>query len=326
MPSPSRDPTHVAILIYDGLCGFEYAITIETLARTRPRDAKEWYRVQTCAETREVSSATPGVHLVADTSLRGLSRAGTIIVPGWDLRAPTPSDALRRALLRAHRDGARLISICTGAFLLAEIGVLDPYPATTHWLHAEAFRTRYPHINLQTDVLYIDNDDVMTSAGSAAGLDLILHLIAKDFGAAPANEVARRLVVQPQRAGGQQQFIDAPMPSAQSAPTIAPLLEKVRGSLADSWTVDAMATETAMSPRTLAQRFEETLGLSPGHWLLQERLRAARIMLETSHTKLDDIAAAVGLGGAENFIRRFRDHVGLTPAAYRKTFVGHQQS
>lgn len=212
-PTLSRDPNRLVVaLAYDGLCTFEFGVAVEVFGLARPEMGEDWYRFAVAAVDDGEMRATGGVRFTADGGLELVEQAGTIIVPGWrGMDAPVP-DALCAALQRAHAKGARLLSICSGVFVLAASGLLDGKRATTHWRYTEALKERYPAITVLPDVLYVDEGTVLTSAGSAAGIDLCLHLIRRDFGTKAANMVARRLVVPPHRDGGQAQFIDKAVP------------------------------------------------------------------------------------------------------------------
>ncbi len=322
MPNVTPDTLLVAALMPDGFYGFEYQLVAEVFGLERPEMGSDWYRLITCSETTSVISRDGRLRLDADTALEGLNRAGTIVVPGWPLDR-APSGALRQALMDAHQGGSRLVSICSGAFLLAELGVLEGRSATTHWLYADRFQNTFPQVAFKRDVLYVDEGDVVTSAGSAAGLDMLLHLVRKDKGVEAANSVARRLVVPPHRQGGQLQFVEAPVPQTREG-ALPQLLDAIRKTPEAAWPLEAMADFCNMSERTFSRRFVAATGQSPGHWLIQTRVETAKAMLESSQASIDDIALATGLGSADNLSRRFRTHVGISPAAYRRAFYGER--
>lgn len=211
--------------------------------------------------------------------------------------------------------------MCSGAFVLAAAGLLDGRRATTHWRYFPALAARYPELTLVPDVLYVDEGSVLTAAGSAAGLDLCLHLIRKDWGADAANKVARRLVVPPHRAGGQAQYVDRPVAAERAGGSrLAALLDQVRAALDQDWPVGRLAREAAVSPRTLHRRFQDSCGMSPGAWLLAERLARARDLLESSSLPIDDVAAACGFGAVATMRHHFRRALGTSPALYRHSF------
>jgi AraC family transcriptional activator FtrA len=317
MPPPNR---RVAVLAYDGLCTFEFALAVEVFALKRPELGVRWYEFAACAVDRGPLRATGGITLSAPGGLRLLERAGTVVVPGWrdlDLEAPP---ALLAALRRAHANGARLMSICSGAFLLAATGLLDGKRATTHWRYTQRFAERFPRVALVPDVLYVDEGQLLTSAGSAAGLDLCLHLVRRDYGAAIANQVARRLVIAPHREGGQAQFVpEAIAPREQGSP-LAPVLDWALRNLREPISVWRLARRAGMSERTFCRRFGAHLGTSPARWLVAQRVIAAQRLLETTPMPIEAIAERTGMGTAANLRHHFRAQVRTTPIQYRRTF------
>lgn len=316
---PNASPLVVA-LAYDGLCTFEFGVAVELFGLPRPEMGEGWYRFATAAVEPGELKGLGGVRVAPDGGLELLSQASVIVAPGWrGAEQPVPS-ALVEALTLAHARGARLMSICSGVFVLAATGLLDGRRATTHWRYAETLRTLYPAIEVQPDVLYVDEGDLLTSAGSAAGLDLGLHLIRRDFGPEAANSVARRLVVPPHRDGGQAQFIDRPVPVAHEASRLSPVLDRMRADLAGDHTIKALATAAGMSERTFLRRFEAATGQTPARWLLAERLNRARDLLETSSVGVDQVAETVGLG-APALRHHFRRQFSTTPGAYRARFA-----
>jgi len=244
-------------------------------------------------------------------------------VPGWRaIDAPVPDDLIA-ALRAAHRRGARIMSLCSGVAVLAASGLLSGRRATTHWRYVGAIAARYPDIAFDAGVLYMDEGSILTAAGSAAGIDLCLHVVRGDFGADAANSVARRLVLPPHREGGQAQFIHAPVPQAREGIRLGPLIDWMRERLDEDQPIGLLADKAGMSQRTFQRRFEKTTGLSVGEWLLKERLRHARELLEKQGAaSLDDIAAASGFGTVATMRHHFRKRLGTSPGAYRKTFAG----
>jgi AraC family transcriptional activator FtrA len=319
MPKPCVNERSVAVLAFDPIHLLEFSIATEFFGLPRPEVVEGWYDFATVGEGLTPVPGTGGVLITPSAGLDAISKAGTIIVPGWRIAGPPPSAALREALLNAFERGARFVSICSGAFLLAELGMLKGKRAATHWLYVDAFREKFPDIDLDPDVLYIDEGQVLTSAGSAAGIDLLLYVVRQDFGPAVANKVARRLVVPPHREGGQLQFVDRPVPVPREA-KMALLLDEIRRDPSGEWTVNEMASRCAMSVRTFARRFSAMTGKSPGDWIMHERLHLAKELLETTDRNLAEIASASGLGLPENMSRRFRERVGVSPGAYRRTF------
>ncbi|WP_375464002.1 transcriptional regulator FtrA [uncultured Methylobacterium sp.] len=311
----------VIVLAYDGLCTFEFGCAVEVFGLPRPEMGPDWYRFAVAGLESGPMRATGGVHVLADGGLELLEGAGTVIVPGWrGIDAPVPDD-LRAALRAAHADGARILSLCSGAFVLAAAGLLDGHDATTHWRYAEALVRRHPALHFVPDVLYVDAGSVLTAAGSAAGLDLCLHLVRRDRGAEVANRIARRLVLPAHRQGGQAQYVERPVPRLRApASRLAPLLDRVRTALDQEWTVARLAADAALSPRALHRRFREATGLSPGAWLVAERVERARELLETSRLPIPAVAAACGFGSPEALRHHFRTRLGASPAAYRTAF------
>ncbi|MGW8377430.1 helix-turn-helix domain-containing protein [Streptomyces sp. ODS28] len=283
------------------------------------------YAFGLCAVEPGPVATDTGSELLVREGLEALEGAGTVLVPGWfPASAPVPG-ALVEALRAAHARGARVVTSCSGAFVLADAGLLDGRTATTHWRLAGELARRHPRITVEPDVLYIDHGDVATSAGSGAGVDLFLHLVREDRGAAHAAQVARHMVTPPHREGGQLQYAAPPVGSSATpdpCDSLAPLLEWARQRLGERITVEELAERAAVSPRTLARRFTGQLGVGPGQWLLAQRLDWARELLESTDLPVDAIAARTGLSTATNLRRRFRAALHTTPAAYRRAFRG----
>ena len=314
-----REPLTVALVAYDGLCTFEFGIMVEIFGLPRP-EFERWYRLCVCGIEPGPLRASGGITVDAPYSLGMLDRAGTIVVPGWrDVEEAVP-EVLSRKLRRAHDQGARILSVCSGAFVLAAAGLLDGKRATTHWRYAESLSRQYPEIDVDPDVLYVDEGNVITSAGSAAGIDMGLHLVRRDFGAATANTVARRLVVPPQRDGGQKQFVATPMEADPEQAAFARLLDAVRANLKKNHSVASMAKSAKMSGRTFARRFKEATGTTPHRWLQHERVRLAQSLLETSSLPLERIAERAGFTDAQLLRLHFKRVVGMSPTAYQRSF------
>jgi AraC family transcriptional regulator, transcriptional activator FtrA len=309
----------VAAVLYDGLCTFEFAIAVEIFALPRPELTVDWYRFSTCSFDAHPLRATGGVRVVARGGARVLRDADTIVIPGWRDPDELPPKALLAALRRAHERGATILSICSGVFVLAAAGLLDGKRATTHWRYVDKLRARYPRIEVEPDVLYVDEGNVLTSAGSAAGIDLCLHVVRRDFGAEVANQVARRLVVPPHRDGGQSQYVRAPI-REREAHGLAPVMEWALGRLGKRITIRDLAKKAAMSERTFARRFVDENGTTPHRWLSAQRLVAAQRLLETTSDSIDEVAEAAGFDTAETLRHHFRRAFGTTPTAYRARF------
>lgn len=309
----------VAAVAYDGLCTFEFGCVVELFSIVRPELGVPWYRFGVCAWERGPLAATGGFTLTVPHTLRLLDRADTIVLPGWrSVDEPAPPLLLKK-LRAAHARGARLCSICSGAFLLAETGLLDGRAATTHWRYAEAFARRFPQVELRPNELYVDEGNVITSAGSAAGLDMLLHLVRRDHGPKVANLVAQRLVVPPQREGGQAQFVPRPLPRDETSP-LAPLMDWMRTTLRHAHSVGSLARRAGLSPRTLQRQFTEATGYSPKTWLLRERVAYAREALEATTAPLWKVAESAGFRTEESFRRHFRLQTGTSPSRYRQRF------
>ncbi|MEV5493953.1 helix-turn-helix domain-containing protein [Nonomuraea fuscirosea] len=277
------------------------------------------YAFGVCTERPGPVETHAGYDMLVTDGLDALDGADTVIVPGWLPATEPPSPAVVAALRRAHARGARMVSICSGAFALAHAGLLEGRRATTHWALADQLAARFPYVRVEPDVLYVDHGDVATSAGAGAGLDLCMHLVRHDLGARYAAHVARTMVMPPHREGGQLQY-SAPARPAQIDGTLAPLLDWVSGRLCEAVSVESMAAHAGVSARTLTRRFIEQLGISPGQWLLSRRVAAAQDLLESSDLPLDAVARRVGLSSAVNLRRRFVNLLGTTPGAYRRTF------
>lgn len=309
----------VAALLHEKVATFELGIVAEIFGLARPEMGPDWYRLVTVAEERRPLRANGGLQVFPEAGLEALARAGTIVIPGWRTDGVPPTAAVKEALSQAYKRGTRLVSICSGAFLLAACGLLAGRRATTHWLYADALQTLYPEIEVNPDVLYVDEEQILTSAGSAAGVDLLLHIVRKDFGAKAANEIARRMVMAPHRGGGQAQFIDRPVPT-RADDRLGPLLETVRRRPAERWTIARMARRVAMSQRTFIRRFHESTGMPPGEWVVAARLEVARLLLESSAAGLDEVSQSSGFGSPAALRHHFRRQIGLTPTAYRSQF------
>jgi AraC family transcriptional activator FtrA len=249
--------------------------------------------------------------------LQALSPADTIIVPAW---YGDPSPQLVEAIRAAHQRGARLVSICSGVFLIAATGLLDGREAATHWRYAARLAGLHPRVSVNADVLYVDNGSVLTSAGSAAGIDLCLHIVRRDHGSAIANAVARRLVIPPHRDGGQAQLIDLPMPAHPDDDPIAAVMAWALERLDHPLDLDTLAGQAYMSVRTFTRRFRKATGTTPGRWLLEQRVRASLTLLETSDASVETVAGSVGFGSAATFRHHFAAIMHTSPTAYRRAF------
>lgn len=299
---------------------FETGIVTEVFGLPRPEFDFAWYELTLCAEEPGPVRVLGGASLHTPHGLEDFAAAETVIVPGVPDVSADPSPQLVAALRRAHAGGARIMSICSGAFALAGAGLLDGHRATTHWRYADQLRRRYPRVDVDADVLYIDNGNVLTSAGSAAGLDLCLHIVRRDFGAAVANAIARRLVIQPHRDGGQAQFIEAPMASNPDDDRIAASMAWALHHLSRPIDVPALARQARMSPRTYLRHFSRSAGTTPIRWLIDQRIQASLALLETTDTPIEEIARAVGFDTPVTYRHHFTRAMRTSPSAYRRAF------
>lgn len=319
-----ENPLVVAVA-YDGLCTFEFGVVVEMFGLPRPEMGDDWYKFAVASIEMGELRATGGVRIIADGGLDLFDHAGTIIMPGWRGVEHSVPESLVQALRRAHDNGTRILSICSGVFVLAAAGLLSGRRATTHWRYADLLTERYPDIEFAPNVLYVDEGNILTSAGSAAGIDLCLHLIRRDFGTEAANKVARRLVVAPHRDGGQAQFVERAVPAQHEGARFSPLLERMRKELHHGYSIAALAKAAGMSPRTFLRRFQAATGLTPAKWLLSERLAKAREMLESSSISVEKIAKSTGFGTAATLRHHFRQELATTPTAYREMFGQEQE-
>lgn len=310
--------TTIALAVTDGMPLFELGIVSAIFGPDPPNIADDWYDFVLCAP----AGAEVGKWFHADTPHRldRLATADTVIVPACHDVDRDPPDELVAAVRAAHDNGARVASICTGAFVLAAAGLLEGRRAATHWIHAPLLAERYPGVQVDSDVLYIDDGDVLTSAGKAAGIDLCLHMVTTDRGATVANTLARRLVVPPHRSGGQAQFIASPVTPADKDGDVAALMEWAIDRLHERLSVGDLARHAAISQRTLSRRFVAASGAGPLHWLITQRVHRARELLESTDQSVEFIADRVGLGDAATLRRHFKRVVGVPPSSYRRTF------
>jgi AraC family transcriptional activator FtrA len=320
---PRGAPHRVAVLAEPGLATFEVGVAAEVFALERPElDVPWWYAFALCAERPGPLPAVGGFTLVAPHGLDVLAAADTVVVPGQADPHGDPPPAVLDALRAAHGRGARLVAICSGAFTLAATGLLDGRRAATHWRYAELLARRFPRVEVDAAVLYVDEGDVLTSAGTAAGIDLCLHLVRRDHGAAVANRVARRMVVAPHRPGGQAQFVEAPVAPRGADDPVAAAMAWALEHLGEPVGVADLARRAHLSERQLARRFQAAAGTSPARWLLDQRIRASLPLLEAGELPVEDVGARVGLPAPAGFRRHFARAMGVAPSAYRRAFLG----
>lgn len=314
----------VVVLAYNGLCTFEFGVAVEVFGLPRPEMGDDWYRFAVASIEEGELRATGGIRMVADGDLALLEEASMVIIPGWrGVEEPVPQ-ALCAALRQAHQRGCRLLSICSGVFVLAAAGLLDGRRATTHWRYTARLRDAFPAITVVEDVLYQDEGDILTSAGSAAGIDLSLHVVRRDYGTEAANSVARRLVIPPHRDGSQTQQFSRPVARLRESQRLGQLFDYLHQHLALNHSVSSLARRAGMGQRTFLRRFQEATGTTPARWLLNERLIRARDYLENSRLSVDSIAEQTGFACSATLRHHFRQHFALSPAQYRKQHLSRQ--
>ena len=308
----------VAAVVVDGVAPFELGVLCEAWGIDRSDTGGPTFDFSVCTATPGKVRTSMGFALDVACGLDRVAEADLVAVPAKPREEPTPP-AVLEALRAAYDRGARVLSVCTGAFALGEAGLLDGRECTTHWMHVDELQQRFPEARVNCGVLYVDEDPVITSAGSAAGLDACLHLMRRELGAKIANNVARRMVVPPQREGGQAQFVDNAV-AVPSADTLRPLLAWMQENLAEEMSVTDLARRAAMSPRTFARRFRAETGTTPHQWVPAQRLLLAEQLLEESDAPIDLVASRAGFGNAATLRHHFAQVRGTTPQAYRRTF------
>ena len=309
----------VAVIIPDRPALFELGVVHEVFGVDRTDDGVPPISYRVCSERPgEPIALDNGLTLTTEHGLEGAEGADLVVAPAYDY-GTVPSEAVLEVFRRAHARGAWVLSVCSGAFLLGEAGLLEGRSCTTHWRHTADLAARFPTAVVDPDVLFVEDGRVVTSAGTAAGIDACLHHVRCELGAAVANRIARRMVVPPQRDGGQRQYIDLPVPDC-SADSLSPLLTWMREHLAEEQTVRTLARRAAMSERTFARRFAAETGTTPGKWLLAQRLQHARLLLEGSDLPIETVATRAGFGSAALLRHHFGLHIGVAPAEYRRTF------
>ncbi|WP_063962890.1 transcriptional regulator FtrA [Burkholderia paludis] len=322
---------NVVCLISTELLAFEFGIAYEVFGLPRPDFGGRWYSFACAAVRPGTIHSSGGLPVSIDQGVEALEAADLIVIPGWpDVAAPVERSVIE-AVQRAHRRGARIASLCSGVVVPAEAGLLDNGKATTHWRFIDSIAKRFPLVEFDPDVLYVDRGTVLTAAGSAAGIDLCIHIVRQDFGVEKANIVARGLVMPPHREGGQSQFIPQPVPRAYEATRIGGILTHIRQHLGESHPVETLARQAGMSLRTFQRRFEALTGLPPSSWLMRERLRVACELLEhKAEYSLEEVASLSGFGTLPTMRHHFRKMLRTSPRSYRMMFQGalspHQQA
>jgi len=313
-------PPLVVALVYDQLCAFEYGIAAEVFGLARPELDRELYRFSSVALEKKSLRASGGLTFKASGTLDELHQAHTIVIPGWrgnDVQVPKQ---ICTQLQQAYARGARILSICSGGYVLAAAGILDNKRATTHWRYAQDFQKRFPNIQVQESSLYIDEGNVITSAGSSAGIDACLHVVRSDYGTEVANTVARRLVMHSHRQGSQAQFIEQPMPKSDDSQRLVSLMNDIQQSLSQKHSLKSMAKSIGTSTRTFQRQFVSLTGVPAVQWLAQERVTRACQLLETTELSIDRVCEEVGFNNAESMRYHFREKIEISPQEYRKRF------
>ncbi|MGA5185036.1 GlxA family transcriptional regulator [Streptomyces griseoincarnatus] len=310
----------VAVLLFSGGPIFESSIPLSVFGVDRQDAGVPRYRLLVCSGEEGPLRTTGGLELTAPHGLEAISRAGTVVVPAWrSITSPPPDDALD-ALRRAHEEGARIVGLCTGAFVLAAAGLLDGRPATTHWMYAPTLAKRYPSVHVDPRELFVDDGDVLTSAGTAAGIDLCLHIVRTDHGNEAAGALARRLVVPPRRSGGQERYLDRSLPEEIGADPLAEVVAWALEHLHEQFDVETLAARAYMSRRTFDRRFRSLTGSAPLQWLITQRVLQAQRLLETSDYSVDEVAGRCGFRSPVALRGHFRRQLGSSPAAYRAAY------
>jgi transcriptional regulator GlxA family with amidase domain len=308
----------VAVLAFDQISPFHLSVPCVVFGDAHPGVPR--FDLRVCAAEAGPLATTAGFRVQVDHGLEALAQADTVIVPSWRDPLERPPQAALDALVAAHAAGAQMVGLCLGAFVLAEAGLLDGRRATTHWAAAPAFARRFPNVVLDADVLYVEDGRVLTSAGTAAGIDCCLYLLRKRYGGDVANRVARRLVTPPHRQGGQAQFIEQPLPLHPRDSRLAGLLDWVRAHIEAPHTLDSLAERALMSRRTFTRHFRQITGNTVGDWLLGERLALCQRLLETTDQSIERIAALAGFGSPVSMRQHFGKAFGVSPTAWRQTF------
>jgi transcriptional regulator GlxA family with amidase domain len=308
----------VAVLAFDRISPFHLSVPCVTFGESFPGAPS--FQLRVCAAEDGPLTTTAGFSIVLDHGLEALETAQIIIVPSWRDPGERPSQALLDALISAHQRGAQVVGLCLGAYVLAEAGLLEGRRATTHWAFARDFSLRYPNVRLDADVLYAEDGNILTSAGTAAGIDCCLHMLRQRYGAESANCVARWLVVPPHRQGGQAQFVEQPLPISARDSKLSGLIDWVRANLQLPHSLNSLAEKSLMSRRTFTRHFRLLTGSTVGDWLIHERLAFSLRLLESTDQPVETIAALAGFGSPVTMRHRFRKSLGVTPTSWRRAF------
>lgn len=326
VPEAAPAPRRVAVIAFDRMSPFHLSVPCVVFGEDRGESGAPAFEVRVCAAEPGPLVSTVGFTIGTPYGLEALRDAEIVVVPSWRDAEEAPPAALVAALREAHARGAILVGLCFGAFVLAHAGLLDDRPATTHWAAAEAFARRFPRVRFDPDVLYVDDGDVLTSAGTAAGLDCCLHLLRRFCGTPAANHIARRLVVPPHRQGNQAQFVEQPVTPQGRGDRLSGLLDWIREHLDAPHSLDSLAARALMSRRTFTRQFRLTTGSTVGAWLLGERLARAQHLLETTDQPIDAIAQRAGFGSTASMRQRFVEAFRTSPSVWRREFRGLREA
>lgn len=313
-------PIRVAVLAFDGVSLFHLSVPGIVLATANPASTEPRYQINYCAEVPGMVASDQGIGLAVAHGLELMAASDVIIIPAWGDQSITASAALVQALQNAHAEGKLIVGLCLGAFVLGDAGLLDDKEATTHWAARDEFAQRFPKVRFRPEVLYVTDDNLMTSAGTVAAIDCCLHLVRQRFGADVANHTAKMLVTPPHRQGGQAQYVEHPVPQLASETHLAEVLDWARMHLGENLSLDLLAEKARMSRRTFTRRFKETTGTTVFKWLNAERVIKAQALLETTDLPVECIAGEAGFGTPLSLRQQFAAHLGTSPSDYRKMF------
>lgn len=315
-----KKSVRVAVIVFNGISPFHLSVPCLVFGKDRKVGDSPWFELVVCAGEDGVLNTNAGFAIHCDHGLEQLADADIVVVPSWRDVAEPPPGALIEALKAAHSRGALVVGLCLGAFVLAHAGLLYNKRATTHWAWAAHLARDFPGIDVNPKVLYVEGDQVLTSAGVAAGLDCCIHIVRRIYGRGVANALARQLLVSPHRDGGQAQFISQPVPQGASDERLGQLMDWLRANLGHPLSIDHVATRLAMSRRSFTRHFKQLTGSTFGKWLINERIKAAQLQLETTHHDIEKIADSCGFGTSLSLRQHFSSIVGVTPTAYRKAY------